>query len=313
MRKLLFIVSIMFCCSITFGQRAWVELDTHRIRIGEQTTLHLFLEYPNADGSALLGWPQFDEQLTEDIEIVDKTIDYEELTDSAAALFRREQKLKLTVFEPGIYVIPPIPFEFNDTLLNSDATELLVGTVEVDTSKGIVDIKPNYEVDYTFGEQAADWFRDNWIWLAILAGIIALYFVYRFWKNRKTETELIVPKVIIPAHITALQVLNALKVREEWRSNDKKGFYSDMTDTVRRYLEERFGIFAMEQTTREIINDLANADISEEDKSYLRQILNRADMVKFAKFKPNDEDGQSALDHSIDFVERTKKEEKDNE
>ena len=121
------------------------------------------------------------------------------------------------------------------------------------------------------------------------------------------EPEKEIPK--IPAHLTAMTVLNELLRNERWKQEDKKEYYSKLTDTVRLYLEERFNIFAMEQTTREIINDLKTSDISEEDKIYLRKILSQADMVKFAKFSPNDEDGYTSLNQSIEFVERTKKEE----
>ena len=69
----------------------------------------------------------------------------------------------------------------------------------------------------------------------------------------------------------------------------------------------------MEQTTREIILHLKHSPISEEDKTYLRKILTEADMVKFAKSKPADEDGEKSLNSSIDFVERTKLEEKEEE
>ena len=79
-----------------------------------------------------------------------------------------------------------------------------------------------------------------------------------------------------------------------------------MTDTVRQYLEDRFNIQALEQTTTEIIRDLKFADISPEDKAFLKQILQQADFVKFAKFKPTDDDGLSALDKSFDFVQQTK-------
>jgi hypothetical protein len=62
----------------------------------------------------------------------------------------------------------------------------------------------------------------------------------------------------------------------------------------------------MEQTTREIIRDLKFSAISEEDKVYLRKILREADMVKFAKFTPSDDDAYAYLNKSIDFVKRTK-------
>jgi orotidine-5'-phosphate decarboxylase len=78
-------------------------------------------------------------------------------------------------------------------------------------------------------------------------------------------------------------------------------------------LEERFDIHALEKTTREIIADLKNADINDDDKLYLKKILSQADMVKFAKFSPEDEDGYSSLRQSIEFVERTKKAENEQE
>lgn len=115
----------------------------------------------------------------------------------------------------------------------------------------------------------------------------------------------------IPAHITALAALNELLMREQWKNEDKKEYYSRMTDTVRKYLEERFNIFALEKTTREILLELKNADISSEDKTFLKKILSQADMVKFAKFTPADDDGFVSLKLSIEFVEKTKKAEAD--
>ena len=63
----------------------------------------------------------------------------------------------------------------------------------------------------------------------------------------------------------------------------------------------------MEQTTREILLHLNHANISDEDKKYLRKILSEADMVKFAKFTPDDIDAFNYLQKSIDFVNRTKR------
>src|SRR5690606_27942836 len=110
----------------------------------------------------------------------------------------------------------------------------------------------------------------------------------------------------IPAHITALKSLIELKKRQAWKTENKKEYYSELTYTVRLYLEERFGIQAIEHTTREIINDLKYADISEEDKVYLRKILSEADMVKFAKMTPQEKHGEESLEKSIDFVQKTK-------
>jgi len=312
--KKLFIILFFFQITFGFSQKAEMTLDNKVIRIGEQTKLRIFFEYQNPDEDALIGWPQFDQYLTKkkEIEIIEKTVDYESLKDSLTQTYLREQQLTITGFKPGNYIIPAQKIELNDAVYETNEIEILVNTVEVDTSKGIVDIKPKYEVEYTIGERATDWFKDYWPWLATSAVLLALFLLFRIWKNRKVEEpEKEIPK--IPAHLTAMTGLNELLRNERWKEENKKEYYSKLTDTVRLYLEERFNIFAMEQTTREIIVDLKTSDISEEDKIYLSKILGQADMVKFAKFSPNDEDGQISLNQSIEFVERTKKVEDQNQ
>jgi hypothetical protein len=306
MKKLMLIGFLV--SSFAFGQKASMSLDDTRIRIGQQTVLRIFFEYSNPKEDALIGWPQFDENLTDKVEIIEKTVDYESLVDSATQTYLREQQLTISAFEPDTFEIPAMQIEFNESVYETNPVQLIVETVEVDTSKGIVDIKPIYSVEYSFGEMAKDWLKTYWYVFAIAGAAIAIFFLIRLVKKyRKEKPEPEAPK--IPAHVTALAVLQDLMLQERWRTENKKEYYSTLTDTVRRYLEERFDIYALEKTTREILTDLKNADISDSDKLYLKKILNQADMVKFAKFNPADEDGLVSLTQSIEFVERTKKHE----
>lgn len=293
--------------SLVFAQRAEMLFRNDQIKIGEQTTFILNLEYKNPTGEALIRWPQFEENLTEDIEILERTVDYDEIVDSAYNIYSRKQEFTVTCFEPGMYHLKPIGIELNDSMYYTNPTQLLVQTVEVDTSKGITDIKENYSVEYSFSEKMEDWFKQYWPYLAGFGGLVALFFLFRLIKSKRPEKEEPAPPPI-PAHITALKSLLELKKQQAWLTEDKKKYYSELTYTVRLYLEKRFGIQAIEHTTREIINDLKYADISEEDKVYLRKILSEADMVKFAKLKPEDSFGEESLYKSIDFVEKTKKE-----
>lgn len=306
-----FLMVIAFLVSLfAYGQKAEMTLDTNRIRIGEQTVLRISFEYTNPSEDALIGWPQFDETITDKIEIIDKTVDYESVLDSISKTYLREQQLTISVFEPGVFKIPAVEIEFNETIIQTNELEILVETVPVDTSKGIVDIKPIYEVEYTFTEMTLDFFKTYWYIFAGVAVLAALFLLFRLFKKyRKPIPEPEAPK--IPAHINALAALNELLMREQWKNEDKKEYYSRMTDTVRKYLEERFNIFALEKTTREILLELKNADISSEDKTFLKKILSQADMVKFAKFTPADDDGFVSLKLSIEFVEKTKKTEVD--
>ncbi|MGB1103022.1 MAG: hypothetical protein ACPG21_05285 [Crocinitomicaceae bacterium] len=303
-------IAVLFYFGASYGQRAYVELDTHKMRIGEQTILHLYLEYQNPNGNALINWPQFDGAITNDIEVVRQSVDRDKLIDSISHTYLREQELLITIFEAGEYIIPPQAIGYNDTSLVSNEAFISVETVEVDTSKGIADIKPIYTVNYPFAERSRDWLKENWIWIAIIAILIIAFFIWRYWMKKRQNKPVQEPvKEVIPAHIMALTILNRLKEKEEWKSPQKKKYYSELTDTVRLYLENRFSIRAMEQTTREILLHLNHANISEEDKLYLRKILQEADMVKFAKFTPDDIDAFNYLQKSIDFVNRTKRNE----
>jgi hypothetical protein len=306
--KNLFVIALLSIAGSSFGQRAYMELDTHDLRIGEQTILHLFLEYQNPNGNALIDWPSFDETLTKDIEIVRQSVDRDKVIDSLSQTYLREQELLITIFEAGEYIVPSQEIGFNDTILTTNTELIKIETVEVDTSQGIADIKPIYSVNYPFSERSRDWLKENWIWIAIIIVLILSFFIWRYWmKKRQSQPQPEPIEEIIPAHILALEILNRLKNTEEWKSPKKKKYYSELTDTVRAYLENRFNIRAMEQTTREILLHLNHANISDEDKKYLRKILSEADMVKFAKFTPDDIDAFNYLQKSIDFVNRTKR------
>lgn len=301
-------ISFVLLVHSVFSQEALMTFRDPELRIGEQTEFVLSVEYANPDRDVLIAWPQFDQMLTDYIEILDRTVDYDEIVDSVNGIFVRKQEFTVTCFDAGLHRIQPIGIEVDDSMYYTNTAELLVETVEVDTSKGITDIKENYSVKYSFGEKIEDWFKAYWPYLAGTAGLIAIFFLFRLIKNRRPEKEEKLPPPI-PAHITALKSLIELKEKEAWKTENKKEYYSNLTYTVRLYLEQRFGIQAIEHTTREIINDLRYADISEEDKVYLRKILSEADMVKFAKMKPDESHGEQSLDKSIDFVEKTKKEE----
>ncbi len=307
--KSLITIAILAISCFALGQEAKISLDRSSMRIGEQTVLHLYFTYQNPNGTALIVWPNYESNLSDGIEIVKKSLDEETLLDSTTATFQREQKLVITAFEEGKYAIPSQEIKLGDSTYYTNTLDLMIETVEVDTSKGITDIKPIYTLDYPLSERMSDWVKSNWNWIAIIIVLILGFLVWRyFWKKPIEEVEEEVE--IIPAHILALDALKKLLAEEGWKNKEKKLYYSELTDTIRTYLENRFAIHAMEKTTREIITELKSATISESDKEYLKMILREADMVKFAKFTPSEEDAHAYLNKSIDFVNRTKEIEK---
>ena len=90
-----------------------------------------------------------------------------------------------------------------------------------------------------------------------------------------------------------------------WAADKQKTFYSGITDAVREYIDERYGVAAMEMTTAEIFKGLDDTDIPAELKAELRELFERADFVKFAKYVASDVDNAKALPVAVRFVTST--------
>ena len=91
--KSIITIAILAISCFAVGQEAKISLDRSAMRIGEQTVLHLYFTYQNPNGTALIVWPNYEGNLTDDIEIVKQSLDEEILLDSTTATFQREQKL----------------------------------------------------------------------------------------------------------------------------------------------------------------------------------------------------------------------------
>ena len=90
-----------------------------------------------------------------------------------------------------------------------------------------------------------------------------------------------------------------------WAPEKQKAFYSGITDTLREYMDARYDIGAMEMTTSEIMCSLKKTDVPDELQEGLKDLFERADFVKFAKFTASDEDNAAALPLAVRFVTTT--------
>ena len=157
------------------------------------------------------------------------------------------------------------------------------------------DIKPQVKFPVTF-EEAAPW---AFMGLFIIA-IVFLVFVIYSTIERKTKA-----KPAEPAHITALRKLDRYRGEKYWKPEQQKTFYSGVTDALREYIVARYGVGAMEMTTAEIFNDLKGSDIPPELYQEMKDLFERADFVKFAKFIATDEDNATVLPAAVRFVTET--------
>jgi hypothetical protein len=178
---------------------------------------------------------------------------------------------------------------------------LVVHTVHVDTAQAFKDIKPPFSIPWTLAEIAL------YVGTALLIAGVA-YLIYRYWKKRqqKKTGELYVPPPR-PAHIIALEELAALKEKRLWQQGLIKQYYSEVTEVIRRYLENRYRLAALEQTTDEIMEGLKRTNfVPEGVPPQVETMLRRADLVKFAKHQPDTHDHEETLSLAYAIVDRTK-------
>ena len=106
-------------------------------------------------------------------------------------------------------------------------------------------------------------------------------------KFKKTKKEIIEPAITDPAHVIAFRELEKLRNEKLWQKGETKKYYTRLTEIIRQYLENRFKVYSLELTTSETLEALVKSGFRK-DESYntLKSVLTAADLVKFAKYKP---------------------------
>ena len=106
-------------------------------------------------------------------------------------------------------------------------------------------------------------------------------------------------------HQKAMKEIEQIKADKMVTSENQKEYYTKLTDTLRKYIEERYGFSAMEMTSSEIIDRLM-ADSDQQRLDELRQLFTTADLVKFAKYSTQINENDANLVNAIDFINQTK-------
>lgn len=219
--------------------------------------------------------------------------------------------VRIAPFLEGEYELPPIelrrlsPDGTEDTLV-FDPLRLEVKTMPVDTATfEIHDIKGQVRYPVTFAE-VFPWVLLYWVLAVIIILTVCLVMIHR----RKSDPEYVRKD---PAHIVALRQLDSYRGSSLWAPEKQKAFYSGVTDTLRAYMAERFGFGAMEMTTAEIFDEMKDKDAPEKVVGEVKELFERADFVKFAKYVASDDENAAALPVAVRFVTETYQAEVENE
>ncbi len=297
---LLIYIFLLFVITLStnklFSNEFTAQLDSTEILIGSRAVLTL--QTPLLDGKII--YPNLIDSLNGLKIISISQIDTINLKNKQYL----SQKLYLTSFDSGIYNIMPLVFVYIDNnqltkVYNTSALTLKVNSIDISQMKDINAIKGFLNED----KNLMDYFP---FILAFFGLIVLIFIMFKIWKNKKRKPKIIEEKhkeIIIDPKKWLFDELISLKERELYKKSEIKLHYSLLSEAFRRYLELKYDIPALENTTEEIKFSLQNKmdSVVINDLIFL---LNQSDLVKFAKFIPSEIDAENQLNAAFNIYEK---------
>ena len=302
MKKILIISIILTASVLRVSAQVSVEavIDSIQIFVGQQAHVTLTA---TAKENAKVEFPQFKpmEYITPGVEVLDRRELEQKAQDNG--FVSRSMVYTMTSFDDTLYYIPPMTVKIDGKPYESKSLALKVLTIEVDTLHAEQFFGPKDVQDNPF--QWSDWSLPFWLSVLMLVLLAAAYYLYlRLRDNKPIISHIRIVKRLLP-HQKAMKEIEQIKADKMVTSENSKEYYTKLTDTLRKYIEERYGFNAMEMTSSEIIEKLmASQDQKALDE--LRQLFTTADLVKFAKYSTLINENDANLVNAIDFINQTK-------
>lgn len=276
-------------------------LDSAYITMGNVTGLTIEVVEPSNVNSTVGIVP---ETMPREVEIVGEVSN--DTVDLGNNLRQITRKIILQSFDSGVYTLPPVLYQSGSDTLLSNMVSLKVNPVDVSQMDGINPMADTLTVQSRWWDWLPDWITDYWGWLLLALVVIAGGVCAALIITKRVAVPFIPQKKPIPPYELAKQRLTALRSEHLCESGREREYYTRLTDILREYIDRRFGINAMEMTSRQILEQLnANPD-TRPSEGLMKEILAMADFVKFAKMRPMPEDNSLIFGKAEQFVENTK-------
>ncbi len=254
------------------------RIDTTNIKIGEQVKWTVTVDVDSTDQVIFPEGQTFSPMETVEAFATDTTRKKDRLT--------LQKIYALTQFDSGTYKLPAQRIEINGTGYMTDSMLINVATVPVDTvAQQMYTIKPLFNVK----KSNAEFWKYLIIGLVVLLLLGGLFYWFVLRKKPLTEAEKV---ALLPPYDRALLELKRLENSKYLIQDEYKQYYSELTSIVRSYLEEDAHVTALESTTDQLIEklgllkDAGELKLDDDTIKQFQQILQTADLVKFAKNKP---------------------------
>jgi predicted nucleic acid-binding Zn ribbon protein len=276
------------------------SIDNIEMLVGQQA--HVTLKAVSKDNSKV-EFPTFQpsQYVTPGVEVLNCQPQEDKEADNG--FVEKSMVYTLTSFDDTLYYIPPLTVKVDGKPYKTKSLALKVLTIEVDTT----------HVDQFFppkGVQENPFLWSDWssiFWFSVLLLILSAltYYLYvRLRDNKPIITHIRIVKRLLP-HQKAMKEIEQIKADKMVTSENPKEYYTKLTDTLRKYIEERYGFNAMEMTSSEIIEKLM-ATQDQKSLDELRHLFTTADLVKFAKYSTLINENDINLVNAIDFINQTK-------
>ena len=297
-----------FLANVSAQVTVEARIDSLQMLVGQQTGITIDV---SCDGKATVELPTFQkgQQLAPGVELVEMmAADTTKLDDGHRMQVTR--KYIVTAWDSSFYYIPPMKVRVNNKEYLTKNLALKVYTLDVDTLNYDQYFGPKDVMDAPFS-----W--DDWkpviasLVLILLLSGLAAYLVYLL-RTGKPLIRIVRRKRKEPAHKVALTAIERIKTERTWAQEDSKEYYTQLTDTLRTYIQERYGFSAMEMTSGEIIERLTQEN-DEEALAELRELFQTADLVKFAKWTTLINENDANLMTALEYINQTKQEEDPNQ
>jgi hypothetical protein len=208
---------------------------------------------------------------------------------------------RLTAFRPGTYVIPPLPIRYftadgSSGELVTPALSVEIISMGVTLTDSLRDIKPPVSIPLSLRR----WVRIVLIVVgSLVVGLVALliWLRRRVPDGEKAATEYIV--------VDELAEFDKIPARELIESGNITALYVEVSERMRSYISRRYGIAALEMTHAELVVAFDDQYIDQGETALIMIFLARCDLVKFAKFMPEESEIESLVERAKDVVRRT--------
>ncbi len=312
--KLFLTITLFFILTpLIWSQQAKTILSKSDVEVGEKITLTYLLLYNqgndfifNSDKSKVSC-----EKMNKNGVFVNDTSSLEILNPFKDTLIKESDKqlwtgiFEVTVWDTGTFKIPDFVVNFNNQNINFPCAIFKAHLVEHQDSTELQDIKEEFaEIPKEINEKEANTELRSYLSLIIWAAIVVLAFFIIRWIIKKKAR--IVSDENMDFQQQTLKAIEELERKKLWLQGLEKEHYSELSFLLRSYFSYCFELNLLEKTTHETILLLRQLKLEPSKITEIQSLLYGADMVKFAKSKPEEDHNMALLNSAKRIVQNTK-------